>query len=261
MFWEPHSSSIDFCESNYLHSKYVVELHNTVSSILGLSAFGVIGLMLNNHTQELRHTVAYAILILIGFGSAGLHGSLHWFLQSADELPMMYLMMSLIYLCAELDSPVSISKYPMLPYLMVAIATINTVIYFCFQKVYIVFIITFIAEAVAASGRLYILAYTSEWNNAKNHEKTKRICNTSVISILGAALPCWLYDMLQCDSFIHYADNYLHGMTPHVLWHFCAGFAAYCAIVALECIRLDQLQIPSKIEFWKGFFPLVTTTF
>eukprot|EP00557_Chaetoceros_sp_GSL56_P004669 CAMPEP_0176506182 /NCGR_PEP_ID=MMETSP0200_2-20121128/16896_1 /TAXON_ID=947934 /ORGANISM="Chaetoceros sp., Strain GSL56" /LENGTH=104 /DNA_ID=CAMNT_0017905795 /DNA_START=573 /DNA_END=884 /DNA_ORIENTATION=+ len=101
LFWEPHSSSIDFCESNYLISNYIVEVHNSWSSIVGLSLFGILGLAINNHTRELRHTVAYSILVLIGLGSAGLHGTLHWFLQSSDELPMMYLLLSIIYLCAE----------------------------------------------------------------------------------------------------------------------------------------------------------------
>ena len=93
-FWEPHSASIDFCESNYLHSNYIVEIHNTWSSILGISSFGAVGILFANPTNELRHFIAYFVLILIGVGSAGLHGTLNWIYQSSDELPMISVILS-----------------------------------------------------------------------------------------------------------------------------------------------------------------------
>ena len=96
-FWEPHTSSIDFCETNYLHSPYIVEPHNVVSSLWGLSAIGFIGIYFGNPTNELRFKIAYGILLLIGLGSAALHGTLHWIFQSSDELPMIYLVLSVVY--------------------------------------------------------------------------------------------------------------------------------------------------------------------
>jgi dihydroceramidase len=86
-YWEPHTSSIDFCEENYLHSNYIVEIHNVWSSLLGISLFGIIGLIYHpNLNHEKRNLLAYWILVLIGIGSAGLHGSLHWIFQSSDEV-------------------------------------------------------------------------------------------------------------------------------------------------------------------------------
>ena len=71
-FWEPHSSSITFCETDYAMTDYIVELHNTWSSLLGISLWGVIGLLYANPLNEMRCTLGYMVAILIGFGSAGL---------------------------------------------------------------------------------------------------------------------------------------------------------------------------------------------
>jgi hypothetical protein len=71
-------------EENYGHSNMVVEFHNTWSSLAFLSLFGIIGLWKGNPTKEVRHSLAYFVLFMIGIGSAGLHGSLHWIFQSSD---------------------------------------------------------------------------------------------------------------------------------------------------------------------------------
>ncbi|OEU10819.1 aPHC-domain-containing protein [Fragilariopsis cylindrus CCMP1102] len=101
-YWEPHTSSIDFCETNYLHSSYIAEPHNLFSSLWGLSLLGLIGIYYGNPTGEIRFKIAYGILILIGIGSAALHGTLNWVFQSADELPMIYLVISALYCLIEL---------------------------------------------------------------------------------------------------------------------------------------------------------------
>jgi hypothetical protein len=89
----PHSPSITNLfvhtfpytgEANYAHLNSIVELHNTWSSIAGISLFGLIGLWKGNPTREIRYSLGYIILFLIGLGSAGLHGTLHWIFQSSD---------------------------------------------------------------------------------------------------------------------------------------------------------------------------------
>jgi len=67
-YWLPHSSSIDFCETNYLHSTYIAECHNVWSSIAGLTVIGIIGLLHGNPLNEKRVLVLYVILAIIGLG-------------------------------------------------------------------------------------------------------------------------------------------------------------------------------------------------
>lgn len=252
-FWEPHTSSIDFCETNYFYSQYIVEVHNVWSSIMGLSSFGVLGLIIGNCLNETRNTIAYLILIFIGIGSAGLHGSLHWLLQSADELPMMYLILSLFYLCGEYDAKKGVPNYPRLPHFLSIFAFANTVIYYCFQQLYLVFLLTFISQTTILIKGLYEIVY----KNVGRSASAKRINNIGIISMLFVAIPCWLFDMLCCKKFIGLTNSHFFGVTPHVLWHYGAGFAAHCAIVCLECCRMDELDVNYKVTFFGGIFPLV----
>lgn len=146
-YWEPHSSSIDFCETNYLLSPHVVEPHNVLSSLWGLSLLGVIGMCRGNPTGELRFKVAYGVLGVIGMGSAALHGTLHWVFQSSDELPMIYLVIAGLYCCLENDT--KRVAYPWLPHTLVALGIANTLVYFRFQEIYVVFLLTFVSMILA----------------------------------------------------------------------------------------------------------------
>ena len=142
-YWEPHSSSIDFCETNYLHTNLIVEVHNVWSSILGLSLFGIIGIIYGNPTNETRTFIYYFILFIIGIGSACLHGTLHWYYQSSDELPMIWLVICALYAVIEVDSPAGQPKYPNLSLYLIGMSCLNTAIYYRFQHLFIVFFINF----------------------------------------------------------------------------------------------------------------------
>ena len=84
-FWTPHSSSVDFCEPNYVLSNYIAEPFNSISSLF-IFYLGCIGLRYSNPTHEARFSCMYIILMLIGLGSTALHCTLSWLPQSSDEV-------------------------------------------------------------------------------------------------------------------------------------------------------------------------------
>jgi hypothetical protein len=213
----------------------------------------LIGLIAGNHLQETRNTVAYSILILIGLGSAGLHGSMHWLLQSADELPMMYLLFSLFYLIEEYDAPIGKPKHPLLPHLLSFLAGLNTIIYYGFQQIYVVFMATFLCSGAVVITGCHNVIYRTKERSAT----AKRINNIGLSSLFLVAIPSWLYDMMLCKTFLGLTNNFFLGITPHVTWHFGAGFAAYCAITCLECCRMEELDITYKVRFIGGLFPVI----
>lgn len=251
-YWEPHTSSVDFCERNYEHSEFVVEWHNSWSSFVGISVFGLIGLIWGNPTKEMRHTLGYLILTLIGLGSVGLHGSLHWIFQSSDELPMIYLVAVANYMCVEVDSKVGEPKYPQLPTFLNILMVINTFIYYTFQHIYAVFIATY---AVSSILNTFLLVYVVYWKNTGG-KMGKKIFKGTIIGYLIIAFPIWLVDMHCCNWVLtNVADN-MHGLTLHVVWHLCAGYGAYCVLVTLEYCRMIALKIPCTCDFWLGFIPI-----
>lgn len=254
-YWEPHTSSIDFCESNYLHSHHIVEFHNTWSSIAGIALFGAIGLLCGNPTKELRFTVAYLILILVGMGSSGLHGTLHWVFQSSDELPMIYQILSLIYLSLELESPTNEPKYPSLPFYLFIISIANTLIYYKFQDLYIVFIVTFSLGLSAYVGMVIQMIYNG--HPVTKNPISRKIVKIAMYTYFVVATPIWCFDMFCCQwTLDNIADN-MYGVTPHIIWHFTAGYGAYCTIVYQESFRMQILQREFDVMYLLGFVPVI----
>ena len=87
------SSSIDWCEQNYVYSNYIVEFWNTITNIFVI-ILGFSGLYLSstygaynlyNDRPAYRYKVYYTLLIFIGVGSFIFHGTLSQFGQILDE--------------------------------------------------------------------------------------------------------------------------------------------------------------------------------
>jgi dihydroceramidase len=257
-YWEPHSSSIDFCESNYLHSLYAAEPHNVWSSVLGIAMMGVLGLWqslrIAGPISERRVKVAFAVLVLTGLGSAGLHGTLHWTFQSSDELPMIYFMLALLYCDAEVDAATGKQKYRWLAPATIATAVCNTVVYYTFQQLYWVFLVTFSTTVgVHIAWSLYLVS------RSKSPIIT-RIFVTMAISYLFIGSTAWVLDMILCNSgVLDMADalpGILKGLTPHVVWHLAAGLGGYCAVIQVVCCRCEALGFPISIRFVGGIVPV-----
>jgi dihydroceramidase len=252
-FWEPHTSSIDFCERNYEHSYHIAEMHNTWSSLAGVSTFGLIGLIWGNPTKEIRYTLAYLLLVLIGIGSAGLHGTLHWIFQSSDELPMVYLATLYNYMSFEIDSKRGQLHYPRMPLVLTIILLADTVVYYVFQHIYAIFIITYGASHILNIYLLYQLVHKKKAGG----EMAKRIYMRSRIGFCFIAFPIWVLDMTMCDWFLANMIDSTFGMTLHIVWHFMAGYGAYCLTVTLEHCRMVSLGMPCDCDFWLfGLIPV-----
>jgi len=279
-YWEPHSSSIDFCETNYLLSSHVVEPHNVLSSLWGLSLLGIIGIYWGNPTGELRFKIAYAVLIFIGIGSAALHGTLHWFFQSSDELPMIYLVIAALYCCLENDTTShNKTKYPWLPHTFVLLGIINTLVYFRFQQIYIVFLLTFASMTVAAfilhikialKQRKAMLAphtpaaSSSVSRLADVHRNNARLALRfyawHYLVYVGIATPVWILDQLWCAKLLPFYNalpSILRGCTLHVVWHATAGLGAHTILQFLVACRMSVLGLSCRIRWILGAIPVV----
>jgi dihydroceramidase len=89
-FWGPVDASIDWCEPNYATVPFLAETFNSVSS-LSILYLGLIGLFRTRRlaSKELRFTLAFGSLAVIGAGSVLFHGTMRRAAQLLDELPML----------------------------------------------------------------------------------------------------------------------------------------------------------------------------
>lgn len=84
-FWSP--SNVNWCEAD--RATFPVEVWNTISSVpmIFLGLFGILRLAPGT---ELRISLSFLFLSLVGLGSTLFHGTLVYGFQLADELPMIY---------------------------------------------------------------------------------------------------------------------------------------------------------------------------
>lgn len=258
-YWEPHSSSVDFCETNYLLTQRIVEPHNAWSSLIGITAFGILGLWMipRDIIPEPRVRLSFWVLIVTGLGSCGLHATLNKWFQSFDELPMIYMTILNIYSCAEVDAPNGAPNYPELATVLTMGTIACTLFYFSFQHMYWVFLVTFsILVTINIAWSMFLV-----YRKYHHFQDPKTLFAIGGTSYLLVGTPVWILDMLYCHHYIYFVDNNLpfpiRGMTPHVIWHAAAGLGGYCSIVCLLFLRCQALGIPVSTRYIFGCIPLL----
>ncbi len=191
--WEPHTSSIDFCEPNYLLTQYIAEPHNAFSS-LSISAFGLIGLLYGNPTNELRFIAMFCTFGAVGLGSFALHTTLGWFTQSLDEVPMLWVNLTYIYSLIEMETPKSGKRVRNLEWYFLIFAMIQTIVYYQMRVLYLFFVVTYSATAAL----VIIWAGTLALRKSVDSEQDA-ICrmlylrSISLYVVIGCVV--WLLDM------------------------------------------------------------------
>lgn len=78
-----------------------------------------------------RFTVGGVAMIVLGLGSFLFHATMLYSMQLADELPMSYGALLMIYMCLESEA---LPKYPALPYILGAYAVVTTVVQIIITK-------------------------------------------------------------------------------------------------------------------------------
>eukprot|EP00933_Yihiella_yeosuensis_P040267 TRINITY_DN34540_c0_g1_i2.p1 TRINITY_DN34540_c0_g1~~TRINITY_DN34540_c0_g1_i2.p1 ORF type:complete len:270 (+),score=37.80 TRINITY_DN34540_c0_g1_i2:39-812(+) len=77
-FWGAPTSTIDWCEANYLVTFYIAEFFNSTTSFFLVFA-GLLPLLLHTHlwhVLERRFAIAFVSVAIVGLGSVAFHGTL-----------------------------------------------------------------------------------------------------------------------------------------------------------------------------------------
>lgn len=200
----------------------------------------------------------YLILGSVGLGSALLHSTLHWLPQSSDEVPMLWQSLSFTFALITLRNKPQDESTRWLGIVFIVIGIVQTAIYYRFQQVYIIFLLTLAFISFLNTAWMTHLAV---FDGSSEHQRIrKRLLLTGVMCFLVFGLGPWLLDFHACDQLSPYylaLPYYLQGVTLHVLWHFFSAFGAYCGILFLVAVRLQRLGVVPKIKRLCGIFPII----
>lgn len=255
-FWEPHSSSVDFCETNYLLSNHVAEFHNTWSSLL-ITAIACLGFFNSNPLQETRFSMMFAILGLVGIGSTFLHGTLHWLPQSSDEVPMLWQSLSFTYALLVMKDPPGSSRPKWIGLGFIFLAVLQTFLYYRYQQTYTIFIASFLAYCVINSLWTAFHAFAPDPSVSGTQRVSLWCTSFFSLAILGGG--AWILDYHGCHFLRPYYDSlpfFLKGITFHVLWHIASSLGVYMATVFLIVVRMETLNIQPEIKWFAKAIPI-----
>jgi hypothetical protein len=196
----------------------------------------------------------YSTLVITGIGSAALHATLHWVFQSADELPMLWVVWSLLYCLALSPKGVTEKSYPGLGYIVLGINIVQTFVYYKFQSLYPAFLGSFALLVLS----VWYFSSKLMAENVSTSEKKMRwsLWQYMTFSFLfGFAV--WLIDMNMCDTLLLYYLGHpfiatLGPMTLHVLWHIFAAYGGFCAMTGAVCAGLQNTDNHVKIGWVLG---------
>ena len=192
-YWEPHTSSIDFCEPNYLLTPYIAEPHNAFSS-LAITALGLIGLLYGNPTQEWRFVVMYGLFAAVGLGSFALHTTLGWLAQSLDEIPINWVNATYIYSLIEMQAKKSTKRIRNVEWYLLAFVVLQTIVYYQMRTWYLFFIITYTSTAaIVTLWAGYLVLVKLEDKEHISVCRTLYLHSLACYVVIGCVV--WLLDM------------------------------------------------------------------
>ncbi|KLO89413.1 YPC1-alkaline ceramidase [Fusarium fujikuroi] len=96
-FWGQPTSTLNWCEEDYILSHYTAEITNTLTNVLFI-ALGIRGVRnCLKYKHDTVFVIAYLGYLLVGCGSFAFHATLSYPMQLVDELSMIYTTSILCY--------------------------------------------------------------------------------------------------------------------------------------------------------------------
>jgi alkaline ceramidase len=243
--WEPMSSEVDWCESNYEVSPYFAEFYNTFSNILFIIIPPFMMYLFRSYSLHVTSDVdiLWLLLILVGIGSGYFHATLSLSGQLVDELAILWVLMAALS-AAIPDRTLSQSSLfkgnrSLLKWILLGVAALGTVLAFINPVMNAFLLMLF--------GIPFIHLLSSEVRNCRNWTVI-RLCFTSMAWWV-LAITCWINDRMFCDIWKSFSFKYPQ---LHSWWHVLITIASYTGIVLMAYFRAKEIapDMNPRIVFW-----------
>lgn len=229
-YWGAGTSTIDWCERNYVVTYYAAEFFNSLSS-LWIIVYAIMGMI--SSWQDLQQRCFFLLLMMAGAGSLAFHGTLRYVGQLADELPMVYIALTCMYCIWAAEAQRTAGQR----WAMIGGLTVYAMIWSAIHALggyTIAFQVHFGICLVLAYGRCF-------WNAVKptTPPHVARLIYISALT-LGSGFVLWLADQFLCKQLHALPAN--GGFNPqlHAWWHVglsCGAFYGNRYFAALKGVN------------------------
>ncbi|QRV78430.1 alkaline ceramidase [Ceratobasidium sp. AG-Ba] len=273
-FWGNHTATIDWCEDNYTHTRYVAEWYNTISNIpfIALGLYGAFHSLkeIPGPMRRWRFAAPHFGIACIGAGSFIFHATLNWYAQVLlDEMPMIYVSSLVLYLVL---APANGSGSPKLKFGVAAIPTTVTALYLRFPYP-VIHQVCFAAIMLTITYRLVLLLKESAGSPEATYDAKHYIVTGALMFIMAFGI--WNIDNMFCDVWTTLRNQFWEGIAGpsfrtsgvvaaligavtqgHAWWHLLTGLG--CARVAAGAGYLMlNLAHPNMFILHKPFLGIV----
>ncbi|EDV19630.1 uncharacterized protein TRIADDRAFT_33194 [Trichoplax adhaerens] len=243
--WGAPTSTLDWCEENYIVCKYMAEFWNTISNIFTI-VLPMMGYAMDwSSPLEVHFRLQYVALIVVGIGSWCFHGTLLYQLQLLDELPMIY--GSAIMLYALFQVPSQPKKHNILSSLfLTTYSAWTTYIYLTGKNPNFFFV---------CYGFLVflIIVQTALINSRMHHLNADDSLFRAAIFLFLSGFALWLIDFHFCPVLRAIRARLPYPISEifqlHAWWHLGSGIGTYLYILHTNRLRLLYLGYDSHLTY------------
>ncbi|KAJ3075889.1 Alkaline ceramidase 3 [Podochytrium sp. JEL0797] len=267
-FWGPTTSSLDWCEENYVITEYIAEFWNSLSNVvfIGLAWFGMSTLK-KIGANETRHYMAFASLIVVAVGSMLFHGTMWFHAQMLDEIPMIYNACIILFCLLQLF-PESVRYKPLLTLFFACYSAAVTGIYLVYQNPRF----HAISHGLLTGALILTCPFQIAHLKRRNAFCANRVAGiwqlyTYSIASYLMGVGVWSIDNNFCDLLRGLRVNF---GTPvgflfefHVYWHLFSAVGGYGCILLMVYMRmvvLERKDVEVEWVMWR-LFPVLKSRF
>ncbi|CCE64683.1 hypothetical protein TPHA_0I01790 [Tetrapisispora phaffii CBS 4417] len=265
--WGNVTATIDWCEENYVVSKYIAEWSNTLSNITYFitALYATYSAYKNN--LERRFILIGIGFAIVGFGSWLFHMTLLYHFQLLDELPMIYAttiptwsMVCEFYECKHMkdrDFKRFSTKIQWYVGSIITLASlVITVVYVIIRNPLIhEFAYAFFTGLVVIFAGLLCHSYVSDPRSKRN----LTYCMGLGIVLFATGFVAWQLDVNFCPFWTNIRRSYLQlplgvFLELHAWWHVFTGLGVYYYVIFLQYLRIITSNSQDRFQFiwrWK----------
>ncbi|EWY95174.1 hypothetical protein FOYG_04291 [Fusarium oxysporum NRRL 32931] len=248
-FWGPQTSYLNFCEEDYVITRYIAEFINTLSSLTYV-AYGLYGLLTSPKFPTGPRLASYCGLIGVGICSAGYHMTLKYHTQMSDELSMHLLTTPLIYRL--LSFKASPQKTRIVGTVLSILFTIVMVTHMVMDE--------FVLHATTFGLGIYVIATRVLKiipQQVKDPIIRKKFQNMAILGLgfFGFGYIVWLIDEFACrylTSARHVVGlPFAFFLELHGWWHVFTAIGGYSAVAVIDIVTAGEVtEDPTDTFAW-----------